>query len=154
MFIIRVRYSILAGIVCLFGILACGQPAEPANPTLQAATIIPSAIVPSEPVITGKGIVVIQQTTSTENVGTFPLFQWEAVPGAVSYTLVVKTAEGRPYWFWEGAETSVFLGGGGSEPPPEGSVGPRLFEPMTWTVYAFAADDRLVGASARRPISP
>ena len=150
----RARYSILAGILCLCGILACGQSAEPANPTIPAATTLPSAIVPSEPVISGEGIVVIEQTTPTENAGTFPLFQWEAVPGAVSYTLVVKTTEGRPYWSWEGAETSVFLGGGGSEPPPSGSVGPRLFEPMTWTVYAFAADDRLVGASARRPISP
>jgi hypothetical protein len=133
--------------------LACGQLGNATNPTESDAPS-PSATLSSEPVIAAKGIVAINQQTPTENVGAFPLFQWEAVPDAVHYMLVVKTAEGRPYWAWEGVETSVYLGGGDT-PPPEDSLGPRLFEPlMTWTVFAFAADDTLIGSSPARPISP
>ncbi len=72
---------------------------------------------------------------------------------ATRYTLLLLETDGKPYWAWEGAETSVYLGGG-SEPPPEDSAGPILLRPMQWYVLAFDADGKIIAYSEKQPIAP
>jgi hypothetical protein len=95
----------------------------------------------------------ITLTTPQEGVGVKPQFAWEPLDGATWYTLVLYTADREPYWAWEGADTSIYLGGNDT-PPSEDSAGPVLSADMSWAVMAFDGDDRLIGSSVLRPISP
>lgn len=142
----------LAGLACSLtgpGRDAVGPGSEaeaPAEPT-STATPIP------EPLIDAPGLAQIELTTPLEGAGVKPRFEWRAIEGAVSYTLVLYTPEGAPYWSWTGVATAVYLGGGDTPPPPD-SAGPVLSPGMTWGVMAFNQSDVLVGTSARQPISP
>jgi hypothetical protein len=99
------------------------------------------------------GVQEIALTTPQEGAGIKPHFTWEPLDGAARYTLVLYTAGREPYWAWEGAATSVYLGGSDT-PPREDSAGPVLSAGMSWAVMAFGSDDRLIGSSVLRPISP
>jgi hypothetical protein len=125
---------------------AAHSPAPPASPT--------SAPTPNlSRLLERIGAARIALLTPTEGVGAHPRFEWQPVPGAARYTLLLLDAEGRPYWAWEGAETAVYLGGG-SQPPPEDSAGPILLRPMQWYVLAFDAEGKIIGYSEKRPIAP
>ena len=95
----------------------------------------------------------IEQLTPDQGVGTYPLFEWTAVPGAARYLLFVFDADGVMFWAWEGTATSVYLGGL-DQPPTPGGMGPALDVPMSWAVIAFDAGGNLVAGSPTRPIAP
>jgi hypothetical protein len=106
-----------------------------------------------EPLLAWADSAEIVQLTPTEGAGAFPLFEWEAVDGAVTYVLLVfDTENGSAYWAWEGEATSIYLGG--AEVPLEDASGPVLLRPMSWSVLAFDAEGALVGVSAVRAIAP
>ncbi len=71
-------------------------------------------------------------TLRAAETGPNPMLTWDAVSGAVLYRLVVLDPDGRPYWAWSGAATSVHLGGSGAATV----VGARVFAEMTWQVSA------------------
>jgi hypothetical protein len=156
------RTPFITVLILALGVAACAQSptATTAPPDVQvteAATPAPDATTApptptTGPVIGVQGVTTIVQLTPTEGVGLHPLFEWEAVPGAVLYSLTLHTADDRPYWAWEGTETSIYLGG--AVQLADDSVGPRLYEPMTWTVFAFDADGMIVGSSPARPVAP
>ncbi len=87
-----------------------------------------------------------------QGAGETPTFEWEPVEGASTYRLVVLNAEGQATWAWEGAETSVPLGGVADR--PEGSEGPVLTPGSSWSVAALDAEGHVLAASELRPVSP
>lgn len=89
----------------------------------------------------------------TDGAGEVPTFSWEAVPGAATYRLVVLDADRGPIWAWEGAETSVNLGGLPDE-RPAGEPGPVIEPGSSWSVTALDAKGHVVAVSASRPVSP
>ena len=133
----------------IFAMLACtisgGQNGESPVPSSQKNTEALALDVP--------GITAITIATPNEGAGGKPLFEWEAVPGAVRYSLVLFSADGQPYWSWEGSETKVYLGGT-QEQPEEDSPGPTLYEEMSWHVAAFDAEGQLIAVSPETSISP
>jgi hypothetical protein len=81
-----------------------------------------------------------------------PLLAWEAVDGAVVYSVTVTAPTGTPYWAWQTDATSVHLGG---DPRlDDDQSGPSTLPGMTWSVLAFDADDRPVAASVEAPLRP
>ena len=90
---------------------------------------------------------------ATEGAGEVPTFTWTSVPSASLYRLVVLDAAGGPIWAWEGAATSVNLGGLPDE-RPVGEPGPVIDTGSSWSVAAFDADGHVVAVSASRPVSP
>ena len=87
-----------------------------------------------------------------DDAGETPTFEWEPVEGASTYRLVVLNAQGQATWAWEGAETSVPLGGVADR--PEGSEGPVLTPGSSWSVAALDAEGHVLAASELRPVSP
>lgn len=81
--------------------------------------------------------------------GPKPELSWDAIGAAETYYLVLWDSAGRPYWAWWGEQTSVVLGGGTGD--RTGQTPSRQPE-MTMRVFAFAADDSLVGATERVPL--
>jgi hypothetical protein len=129
-------------------------PEEGVTPAV--TTAVPPTAEPTEAskmLIEVPGVEEITLTTPEEGAGVKPQFAWEPVDGAARYTLVLYTAGGDPYWAWDGAATSVYLGGSDTE-PREDSAGPVLSPGMSWAVMAFDGDNRLIGSSVLRPISP
>lgn len=104
-------------------------------------------------VINRAGVSEVILTTPEEGAGVKPQFTWQALDGATNYIVVVYTPERESYWAWSGAETSVYMGGGDT-PPPDDSAGPILSAGMWWTVIGFDANDRMIGNSILKPISP
>ncbi len=89
----------------------------------------------------------------TDGAGEVPSFSWETVPGAATYRLVVLDGDRGPIWAWEGAETSVNLGGLPDE-RPAGEPGPVIGPGSSWSVTALDAKGHVVAVSASRPVSP
>ena len=87
----------------------------------------------------------------TSEMGSHPTLSWQSADGAVSYWLVLRDADGRPYWAWTGSETSVRVGGGDSADANQTAV---LHEPMTWRVAAFDSSGSLVALSDTVSVSP
>ncbi|MBU2602616.1 MAG: hypothetical protein KKA32_10705 [Actinobacteria bacterium] len=90
---------------------------------------------------------------ATSGAGEVPTFEWEAVDGAARYRLVVLDGDGEPLWAWNGAETSVNLGGLPEERPADIS-GPIITPGSSWSVAAFAADGSPLAVSVLRPVGP
>jgi hypothetical protein len=95
----------------------------------------------------------IELLTLASGVGPKPRFEWMPVQDAVRYSLLVQFADGEPYWAWGGSETSVYLGGAHSSPPPNAS-GPLLQPGMAWSVIAFDAEHNVIATSGLQLISP
>ncbi len=89
----------------------------------------------------------------SEGAGEVPSFDWEAVPGTSTYRVVVLDADGGPIWAWEGAETTVNLGGLPGE-RPIGEPGPVIRPGSSWSVVALDAEGHVVAVSPARPVSP
>ncbi len=94
----------------------------------------------------------ITQLTPTTGEGIRPLLEWESVPSAAIYTVIVYDAVGAPYWSAVTAEPQVFVGG--RLQIPEGRTGPNIGDGYTWAVYADAADGTFLAASPLRDIAP
>jgi hypothetical protein len=84
--------------------------------------------------------------------GEAPEFRWEAVEGAVRYSLAVRGPDG-PLWGWQGEETQIYFGGLPFERPP-GWAGPVLLAGSCWSVVARDTDGHVIAASAILPVSP
>jgi hypothetical protein len=95
----------------------------------------------------------IELLTPTTGAGLKPRFEWMPVQGAVRYSLLVQFPDGQPYWAWGGSETSVYLGGAHSTPPPNAS-GPLLQPGTAWSVIAFDAEHNVIATSGLQTISP
>jgi hypothetical protein len=126
-------------------------PTEPA-PTAEPAPMV-EPTQPPRPLIDLPGVEEIALTTPQEGAGVKPQFAWEPLDGAVRYTVVLYTADRKPYWAWDGTATSIYLGGSDTAPRDD-SAGPVLSAGMSWAAMAFDGDDRLIGSSVLRPISP
>lgn len=88
-----------------------------------------------------------------EGAGEVPAFRWTPVAGASTYRLVVLDPDGGPIWAWEGAETTVNLGGLPGD-RPVGEAGPVISAGSSWTVVALDAAGHVVAVSPARPVSP
>lgn len=126
-------------------------PTEPAPTAEPAPTVEPTQ--PARLLIDLSGVDEITLNTPQKGAGVKPQFAWQPLDGAVRYTVVLYTADRKPYWAWDGTATSIYLGGSDTAPRDD-SAGPVLSAGMLWAVMAFNGDDRLIGSSALRPISP
>lgn len=79
-----------------------------------------------------------------EGDGPRPTLNWDEIPDASSYTVLVLDSEGRPWWSWSGSSTQVVLGGIDSD---LAIGGPTASAGATWIVFAFGSDDAVIGAS-------
>jgi hypothetical protein len=82
--------------------------------------------------------------------GPRPLLAWGAVDGAALYQLTVLDADGIPYWSWSGDTEAVPMGGMDN---PD-AIGAWVFEELTWTVVARAADGTPLAMSQRGTLEP
>jgi hypothetical protein len=128
-----------------------GTPTEPAPTAEPTPTVEPTQ--PPRPLIDLPGVEEITLTTPQEDAGVKPQFTWQPLEGAARYILVLYTVDLQPYWAWSGAAASVYLGGSDTAPRDD-SAGPVLSAGMSWAVMAFDSDDRLIGSSVLRSISP
>lgn len=74
-----------------------------------------------------------------------PLLEWEAVDGAVEYSVTVSAPDGRTYWAWRTQETSVHLGG--NPRLDDDQSGPSTVPGMTMSVIAFDGARQPIAAS-------
>ena len=95
----------------------------------------------------------IQLLTPGNGNGPRPVLRWAGAPGASTYDVVVYSAQGPAYWAWVGTGTSVRLGGE-TGPVPADAPGPKLAGGMTWQVFGYAADAKMLAASDRTSIGP
>jgi hypothetical protein len=96
---------------------------------------------PDDALLTHAGVAAIEPTVPTGPAAR-PRFSWPALSGASAYTLVVRAGDGV-LWAWSGAETTVALG----TVTADAGTGPTVAGGAAFTVYAFGADDALIGAS-------
>jgi hypothetical protein len=145
-------------------IVSCGAPAggnvnlSPVAPTtlstkpVDTATVAPTEL-PVEPFLAAPGMTRVKLLTDAEAVGRKPLFQWEAIPGADRYQLIVFDEAGDPYWAWEGTQTQIYMGGTQSQPPVDSS-GPSIGSGYAWAIVAYSSDGKPLATSEVRKISP
>ncbi len=86
------------------------------------------------------------------SVGGSPVFAWDPVDGAETYSLAVADASG-PIWGWQGDATEVRFGGYDRE-PAAGVGAQRLRSAAWWSVVALADDGSVVAVSRQRAVSP
>lgn len=142
----RTRAAYLIALVC-FTLQACGAGA--AQPS--TGGLLPASS--EEPFAPFRELASVELLTPASGNGRKPLLEWMPVTGAVRYSLLVQFPDGQPYWAWGGDETSVYLGGAHSAPPPDAS-GPVLQPGMAWSVVAFDAEHNVIATSALQPLSP
>jgi hypothetical protein len=102
------------------------------------------------PVIDGLDPIVL--LTPASGGGQRPLLEWEPVPGAVVYMVVVYGVDGSATWSTITEATSIYVGG--RQPIPEANSGPRITDGSSWVVYADDVDGLVIAASGRAPIAP
>jgi hypothetical protein len=105
---------------------------------------------PLPPVIDGLDPIVL--LTPASGGGERPLLEWEPVPGAEWYMVVVYDAAGTAIWSTITEATSIYVGG--RQPIPDANSGPRVTDGSTWSVYADDVDGLVIAASGRAPIAP
>jgi hypothetical protein len=86
-------------------------------------------------------------------VGIRPRLEWQEIPGAISYAIVIFEPDGTPYWAWPTAQTWVYVAGI-DEPLPEENEGPILIEGMTWQVVAYDAEETPIAVGGPWAIGP
>lgn len=135
-------------LVALFSLAlqACGSSGQP-------AALGPQPVGSEAPFAPFSDLESIELLTPTTGAGLKPRFEWMPVQGAARYSLLVRFADGQAYWAWGGVETSVYLGGAHSSPPPNAS-GPLLQPGMAWSVIAFDAEQNVIATSGLQTISP
>ncbi len=151
----RIRIYVI-GIILILSMLACNLSSGGSGTQSGGAATPASGNQPqskSEPLLSAPGLRTVQLKTDTKGVGPKPLFQWQAVPNAARYQLILNDASGTPYWAWDGTGTQVYLGGGESLPPAD-SAGPTLEAGSTWAVIAFDASGKVIASSEVGSISP
>jgi hypothetical protein len=121
------------------------QSSETSEPDVEAP------ILPGEPLVDGIPQVTLLGPGSAD-ADEYPLFRWEAVPGAGLYQLVVSDSSG-PIWAWEGLELEVRLGAVDDKPPTDYG-GPSLVGASCWSVTALNDARHVVAASELVPVSP
>jgi hypothetical protein len=120
----------------------------PVTPTVQ-----PTEEIQGEPFITAPNLLHLKLITSPQGAGEKPLFQWEAVPDASYYQLVVFDETKKPYWAWDGRAAQIYLGGT-EEQPSADSSGPVIDQGYSWAVVAFDEQNHVIASSEVRTISP
>jgi hypothetical protein len=85
--------------------------------------------------------------------GQAPIFGWEPVGGAARYQLFVRDAHGVALWAWQGADTSVRIGGL-SVARPSGTGGPQLVAGSSWFVIALDSGGKVLAVSQIRQVNP
>jgi hypothetical protein len=167
----RIHHRLLGGCI-LIGVLGagCSAPGSDAANSVEAGApatsvaaplpiTIPSSTLPAlaaaadqapEPFATGLPLLTLLAPAGpvTERA---PEFAWQAVEGTVTYRLAVVNDEG-PIWSWDGAGTSVRLGGF-SEDRPAGFPGPEIDSSARWSVVALDGDGTVLAASELRPLT-
>ncbi len=129
-------------------------PSGGASESPGVATSEPSPAQPGEPItVSGIEEEIELLDPPTAHAGAVPKFRWQAVEGATVYRLFVLDAQGHPLWAWEGAGTSVWLGGL-PRPRPPAEAGPRIESGSTWSVAALDDDGHARAVSPLRPVSP
>jgi len=123
---------------------------DAATATTEPAPATTTTTVVEAPAITGAAV--IEQTTPTSGEGPRPLLAWEPVEGTATYTVVVYTGTGAPYWSSVTDEPGIYVGG--PLQIPAGRTGPNVSDGYTWVVYADDADGNLLAVSPQRPIAP
>lgn len=108
-------------------------------------------VVTDPPLIDRIGLARLTLLTPESGGGERPLLAWQPADGATLYYVLVFDPEGRTYWAWSTASTSVFMGGADLKLSIDI---PRIADGMTWAVLAIGADDLPVAQSERRPIAP
>lgn len=93
----------------------------------------------------------VELTTLEAGAGAHPAFSWKPVTGAARYRVVVQR-DGATWWTWEGAGTSVVLGGGNAD-AKDATIGPVLEGSARWSVAALAASGAVLGLSGLRRVS-
>lgn len=125
-------------------------PATTAGQGDAAVTTVAAAPESTDPFVPGFDTETITQLTPTSGAGLRPLLEWEPVSGAARYSVIVFNPDGSPWWSWGGDGTEVILGGVSTDAP---IGGPVAKDGVTWVVFAFDADEALIGVSPQRPVS-
>jgi hypothetical protein len=95
---------------------------------------------------------VVTLKTPESGGGNRPVLEWDPFEGAVRYTVAVYAPDGRIYWSWATANTSIPVGG---EPQLRADApGPSVTAGMTWATVAYDADDLPIAVSEAKPIAP
>lgn len=102
------------------------------------------------PVIAGLDPVIV--TSQPSGGGERPLLEWEAVPDASRYLVVLYGADGEAIWSTVTSATETYVGG--PSPIPDANSGPRVETGSSWVVYADDADGGTLAVSGRTPIDP
>jgi hypothetical protein len=92
-------------------------------------------------------------TPPQRGAGQAPTFGWEPVGGAARYQLFVRDAHGVALWAWQGADTSVRIGGL-SVARPSGTGGPQLVPGSSWFVIALDGAGKVLAVSQIRQVNP
>lgn len=100
--------------------------------------------------LAARGVTELVLDPATEG-GSHPTLSWQPVDGAATYWLVLLDRSGNAHWAWTGSDTAVRVGGGDRA---EENQTAAVFEPMTWTVSAFADDGSLLAISASSTVAP
>lgn len=116
----------------------------PSPPTTVGQTTTTSTVPAVEPEEYFPGAELAEITASTVGDGARPRLEWEPVPDAVDYMLLVLDPEGEPWWSWTGSETGVVLGGVEGE---HELGGPAAVDGASWVVFALGDDGSIFGAS-------
>lgn len=129
-----------------------GPPAAEGTAAAEGRKASPAAA--AEPTIDAPGVEgrVALVAPAERGAGDVPTFEWEAVSDASAYRLAVVDEGGEVVWAWEGAATSVALGGVAER--PQGEPGPVLAGPATWSVVAIDVEGDVVAVSPIRAVAP
>jgi hypothetical protein len=155
--ILSIALILMASLAVACGAPASGNADQPPAATLRSLplaspTTMPTEV-PAESFLSAPDVAVVKLLTDLKGAGAKPLFQWEAIPAADRYQLIVFDEAGDPYWAWEGTQTQIYMGGTQSQPPDDSS-GPSIGSGYTWAVMAYSSDGKLLAVSEVRKISP
>lgn len=149
------RFILFMIILCSISLTACSSSSS--NQDSQAPVSDNEAPIEkmqeAERLLPGVDLPEIELLTPAESAGLKPKFEWKAVEGAASYSLVLFDTDGRTYWAWMGKTTYIYMGSS-LTPPPEDSAGPILQPDMRWAVAAYDSEHHLLATSAYRSIAP
>lgn len=163
------RRLLASGLVLLLVACSSVETADPTNSTIEPdpspttvlptstistsptpVSVPPTTLAEAEPFLPGLDMTTVIQLTPTSGAGRRPILTWEPVAGAATYTVLVMAADELPWWSWSGSETEVVLGGVDTELE---MGGPAAGAGVTWVVFAFDGDDKLIGVSPRRDLA-